>query len=226
MRILAAAAVAAAHAAAVFACSGDAQPDTAADVDAGIPRRDGGPVDPIEGGKTADAGTTGPTPSCSRYCDLVDESCTGEHAQYASTDECLAFCAHLPSGKAGDEAAPSLACRQYYAGNPARTDPMQYCLASGPFGGGLCGDRCEAFCELTLSACGTGAAAPYEKRSDCATACAGFAFLEPGVDGGGETPDGPDEGNTLNCRLFHLREAMRAPAEACPELAADSGACR
>lgn len=196
--------------------------------DGGKPVRDGGPVDPLEGGAdSSDAGTTPPLPSCTRYCDLVQKHCTGEHAQYASNEDCLAFCTHLPPGDPWEQKkAPTLACRQYYAGNPALTDPAAYCAAAGPFGGGLCGDRCTAFCEVTLSACAPdGGAAPFPSLPDCKTACAGFTFRDAGTDGGGEGLDGPASGDTLNCRLFHLREAVVDP-QACATLANDASACR
>lgn len=195
--------------------------------DAGKAGRDGGTVDPLEGGGDSDAGTNLPPPSCAKYCDLVQKHCTGEHAQYASDEDCLAFCAHVPPGDPWEsKKAPSLACRQYYAGNPALTDPAAYCAAAGPFGAGLCGDRCTAFCEVTLSACGPDSgAAPFPSLADCKTACANFSFRDAGTDGGGEGLDGPESGDTLNCRLFHLREAV-VDREACASLGADAGACR
>ncbi len=229
-RLAYAAAVTAAVAVAggVFACSSSAEePASSPGADAGKAGRDAGPVDPLEGGSSTDAGTNPPPPSCTKYCDLVQKHCTGENAQYADAESCLAFCAHLPPGDPWEqEKAPSLACRQYYAGNPALTDPAAYCAAAGPFGGGLCGDRCTAFCEVTLSACAPDAGeAPFPSLPACKTACADFAFRDAGTDGGGEGLDGPTEGNTLNCRLFHLRKAV-VDDEACADLGADASACR
>src|SRR5688572_17108589 len=77
------------------ACSSSASFEAGASADGGVIRRDAAPVDPTEAGPELDAGL-GPAPSCEKYCDLVMASCTGENAQYASTDDCLAFCAHLP----------------------------------------------------------------------------------------------------------------------------------
>lgn len=215
-------------AAAAFACGSDAsEAVTTGRADAGKGGRDAGPVDPLEGGDgTSDAGSYPPPATCAAYCDLVQKNCPGEHAQYASAEDCLAFCAHLPPGDPWEQTkAPSLACRQYYAGNPALTDPAAYCTAAGPFGGGLCGDRCTAFCQVTLSACTPDAGdAPYATTPDCTTACAAFSFRDAGTDGGGEGIDGPATGDTLNCRLFHLREAAVDPA-ACAALGTDGG-CR
>ncbi|AKU99804.1 hypothetical protein AKJ09_06468 [Labilithrix luteola] len=56
------------------------------------------------------------------------------------------------------------------------------------------------------------------------TACSTFPFRDAGVDGGGESPTGPDAGNTLNCRLFYLRTAL-TDTSACAELGPDSRTC-
>jgi hypothetical protein len=189
-------------------------------------RKDGGLVGLADGG-TYDSGTPpGPEPSCGKYCDLVMDSCVDDQAQYASRAECLELCARLPAGDAGDIESNTVSCRQYYAGSPARTNAGSYCLAAGPFGGGVCGDRCTAFCGLTLDACSPDAAtAPYGSYPDCQTACAGFAYKDGGADGGGEPPDGPATGDTLNCRLYQLRAAVH-DGTACGNLGADSGTCR
>lgn len=191
-------------------------------------RRDGALVDPLEAGSPALDGNVGVTASCARYCDLVMSNCKDEHAQYASNEECLAFCSHLPltspMPQAEDKQGASVACRQYWADSPARTSPKDYCLAAGPFGAGVCGDRCTAYCSVVLSACPPDGGAPvYATQPECATACAAFAYVDAGADGGGEDPGGPDDGKSLNCRLYHLRSAAQQPA-ACA-LLADAGPC-
>ena len=210
----------------VSACGSSVTSDRAGPDDASV-RRDGGPVQPSEAG-AYDAGLINePAPSCVKYCDLVMETCIDQSAQYASRAQCLEFCARLPSGDAGDpDESNTVGCRQIYAGSPARTNPGGYCLAAGPFGGGVCGDRCTAFCGLTLGACSPDAGgAPYGSYPDCQTACAGYRYQDGGSDGGGETPDGPTGGDTLNCRLFHVRGAIQ-DGSGCVNLGLDSGACR
>ena len=193
--------------------------------------RDGSPVDPADGSAPADGGAVGPQPECRTYCDAVLESCKDGQAQYASKDECLAFCARLPPGKSGDNDGDSVACRQLYAGSPARTDSAKFCGAAGPFGGGgICGERCPIFCELAVGVCpagGTGpdaSAPPYGSYADCQTTCLGFAYKDGGVDGGGELATGPASGNTLNCRLYYLREAVTY-GQSCENLGPQSPAC-
>ncbi len=193
--------------------------------DAGV-RRDVGAVDPPEGGFVDASNDAGPTPSCTKYCLLVTEACAAENAQYVSDKDCLSFCERLPVGEPGDKSGNTLACRQHFAGTPAHALPGTYCLAAGPFGGGVCGTRCTAFCQVALATCKAGVAlAPYDSYPTCADACTGFAFWDGGTDGGGENPSGPESGDTLNCRMHWLRNATVDP-DACPNIGPDSGACR
>jgi hypothetical protein len=192
-------------------------------------RRDAGPVDPKEAGPPLDAGSA-PAPSCAKYCDLVMAHCTEANTQYASVGECLAFCGHLPlaqpTTEADEKEAASVACRQYWADGPARTSPETYCLAAGPFGGNVCGDRCTAFCGVLLSACAPDGGSPaYSTQPECATACAGFLYRDPVADGGGESPAGPESGDTLNCRLYWLRAATNDPQK-CQKLRPNEDICK
>lgn len=210
-------------------CGGSVPETTAAVADAASVRRDATPVDPKEAGPAVDAGMR-PPPSCAKYCALVMANCKDESAQYASTDDCLAFCEHLPleqpAREADEKEAPSVACRQYWADGPALTSPQKYCLAAGPFGGNVCGDRCTAFCGVLLSTCSPdGGVVAYESQPDCATACAGFTYKDDVADGGGEAPSGPQQGDTLNCRLYWLREATKDPQK-CAVLGPQNDGCR
>lgn len=193
-------------------------------LDAGA-RKDGSPVEPPEAGASDAAPPPQPVPSCEKYCTTVLQACSGDQAQYASKAECVALCERLPVGEPGEQDTNTLACRAIYAGTPAKSDPAKYCVAAGPFGGGLCGDRCNAFCQLAVAVCPAPGAGPYPAYPDCATACASFAYRDAGADGGGETPEGPTSGDTLNCRLYQLREVVRTGA-GCADIGADSGACR
>lgn len=227
-RALALSALSAAFFGVLWACGSSGLDETATnrDQDAGMTRKDGAPVELEDTGTATDSGAP-PPPSCGKYCDLVMSSCTGDNVQYASNDECLAFCAHLPqTGDGEPKQAPSLSCRQYWADSPAHTNPAAYCLAAGPFGGNVCGDRCKAFCDVLLSACSPDGGTPiYGSASECATACASFSYRDAGIDGGGEGPQGPASGDTLNCRLFALRAATKNP-EKCALLHPDGGACK
>ena len=83
----------------------------------------------------------------------------------------------------------------------------------------------KAFCDVVLAACSPDGGVPaYPTQPECASACAGFSYRDAGADGGGEDPYGPSHGDSLNCRLYHLRAATRSP-EKCVLLRPDSGAC-
>lgn len=232
-RIVLAALCAASLGAAIFSCSTTTETSSSSSggSDGGL-SRDADPVDVFDG--TTGPGDSGVTPlpplACDKYCALVQSHCKGERAQYASEADCLSFCQHIPPGDPSEpKETAGMYCRQYYAGNPSLTDPETYCAAAGPFGGGLCGDRCTAFCQVALSACAPGSvdagAAPYASLPKCKTECLEYTFREAGVDGGGEGLDGPSSGNTLNCRLHQLRKAV-TEAGACDDLGPDAGDCR
>lgn len=223
-------------AAAVVACGASeedlTQNVTSSDSGTNI-KRDSSLVDPVESGAPPEAGLA-PQATCDKYCDLVTTNCTGANAQYASREECARFCEHLPltektrTGAGPDEKeAASVACRQYWADSPSKTSPDSYCLAAGPFGGNSCGDRCTAFCDILLSACSPDAGndSPYADRGECVTACTAFTYRDAGTDGGGEGPNGPDAGDSLNCRLWELRAAVMNPAK-CAYLRRESAACK
>lgn len=229
-RIMVAALGAASFGGAIFSCAASSETVTSPGgaVDGGL-FRDSPPVDVFDGSNPgADAGIEPPPQvNCAKYCDLVQSHCKGENAQYGSKDDCLAFCEHLPPGDPNEpKETPGMYCRQVYAGSPSLTDPEQYCAAAGPFGGGICGDRCTAFCQVAFSACAPdGGVRPYATVPKCKTECIEYTFKEAGVDGGGEGLDGPKAGDTLNCRLYHLRNAVR-DASSCEDLGPDAGDCR
>lgn len=209
--------------------SADTGPASVSPTDSGTIRRDAAPVDPTEAGPALDASAP-PAPSCSKYCELVMTNCKGKSAQYASVQDCLAFCDHLPlvelANEEDEKEAASVACRQYWADTPARTSPETYCLAAGPFGGNTCGDRCTAFCGVLLNVCSPdGGMTAYPSQPECASACAGFTYRDAGVDGGGEGPSGPESGDTLNCRLYWLRSTTKN-AMKCQLLEPQSDICK
>lgn len=164
----------------------------------------------------ADAAASG---SCDRYCEMVEASCPGTFAQYESATQCLRVCAALPTGTLGDRSSNTVACRQAYAGNVSKTDPAKYCAVAGPFGGGVCGERCDAYCALALAACPGG---PWTSLPACISACTNLRYEDGGADAG-EGIFGPTTGDTLNCRTRHLLAAFADPTEC--ETLASGGVC-
>ncbi len=106
---------------------------------------DGGPmtdghVPDTDSGPTPDGGPV-PTGPCTDLCNELATNCTGANAQYASTDECMAYCtgAGWPEGTAGEMAGNTISCRIYHGGAPAMMDPATHCPHAGPSGAGVCG---------------------------------------------------------------------------------------
>jgi hypothetical protein len=192
---------------------------------------DGGGAD----GGAVEAGEAGAL-SCTTYCNAIMAACTGANAQYQTPAECLTACAFFPVGTVADTSGNTLGCRTYHSGL-ALTGPVPHCWHAGPFGFGLCGQQCDDFCLLTTSYCSpdagyAGDAAPYASLSACTTACPGFTSIAGGDGGpaidGGFFAMGPGGGNTLDCREYHLGNALTSTAlqqAHCPHPAVVSAPC-
>jgi hypothetical protein len=172
-----------------------------------------------------DPGPTGAgsteTASCQEYCDAVLVGCTGPLRAYDNAGQCLATCALMAPGKVGDR-GNTVACRLPHA---KAGSGRQTCMNASAYGGGVCGDRCDAFCELVDKNCiaPLGAAAPYASKPDCVEACQKIRYDSTGVEGPGQAFDGED---TLNCRMFHLILSLDDRVGHCPHTAVQSATCR
>lgn len=146
------------------------------------------------------------TPTCAAYCASVTQNCTGGAAQYASEADCVAFCdannLTWGVGTTADAAGNTLGCRQYHAGAAANDD---HCAHAGPTGGGACGTYCDVYCDAALNNC-TADNQLYADTETCHAICEHF-------------PDNGNvnaaEGDSVQCRLYHLGAAKAAPADHC-----------
>ncbi len=204
-------------------------PDAGTETDAGTTTDSATTTSDAEA--TPDTGTeAGAAPSCTAYCSAVMSTCTGSFKQYLDTGECMTACALLPLGTAGDTSGNTVGCRTTHAGLAVTGGLNPHCWHAGPFGYGACGSECDSFCLLATSYCSAdggfdGGAPPYASLSACTTACAGFPKIDDadgggvvGVDGGYTTggatdasTGGPTIGNTLDCREWHLDNALDIP---------------
>ena len=162
-----------------------------------------------------------PAPTCADYCAAVTTSCTGDDAQYASEAACLTYCqgwANLPAGTTADTSGNTLGCRIYHAG-VAATPGMAatHCPHAGPTGGDVCGSLCDNYCHLAMTNCTAGNAL-YSNEAQCQTACATLH-----ADGA----QGDADGDTVQCRIYHLGVAGSNPPDSnathCPHGGADGG---
>lgn len=151
---------------------------------------------------------------CEQYCDAVTQNCKDANSQYASFEECREMCAFMPAGKEGVR-ENSIQCRLAQA---KAAGSKETCAASGPFGGGVCGTRCEGFCRGVVGNCGTD---PYPDEGTCIETCNTFTF-DPNLP---EGPSLPIDGDTLNCRGVHLRLSLHAKIPHCSHTARISDVC-
>ncbi|MBI2378302.1 MAG: hypothetical protein HYV07_30160 [Deltaproteobacteria bacterium] len=160
---------------------------------------------------------------CDTYCDQALAHCTDANEIYPGADaaakraNCLASCEALPTD--GDPFATegnSVQCRTYHASFPAVANAALHCPHAAVGGGGVCGERCDAYCDQVMANCeglysGTNAA---ETRANCEASCAAF-------------PSDPAkllEGNSVECRTYHASfPAAANGALHCPHAGAGGG---
>jgi hypothetical protein len=180
-------------------------------------------------GGTGNAGTGGGgggnKPLCETYCDTVGASCTGTNEQYESRAVCLRTCARLEEGQAGDDAGNTIQCRLHYAESAASApgEAAGACSAAGPGGAQLdapnvCGSYCEGLCAIALDTC-KGANFRFTSLSECKAACETLPDL-------GNYNDKIIEGNSVQCRLYHVSAAQIDPIIHCPHVGGDVGPCK
>ena len=173
------------------------------------------------GGATGGAG--GVALTCDDYCAEVEANCTGDNAQYPTTEACKGVCATFDPGTLADMSGATLGCHLYHGGAPAAGTPATHCPHAGPLGGGACGEDCANFCEIAVAVCGSQGTPPYSDAAACMTACMSFP----------DTTAVPyntsvSSGDSLACRMYHLTVAATSAADAathCPHIAATSTTC-
>jgi hypothetical protein len=160
--------------------------------------------------------------SCDTYCQDQMANCTGSLLQFPDMASCLAVCKSYPTGKSSDMAGDTLGCREYHttvAGMSAM-NAKTHCWHGGPTGGdadntdtaaGVCGDGCEAFCDLEAVAC-TGAEQQYASKSACMSACRAF----PKPTAASYDVAGASASHDFFCYMYHLTAASTDPKTHCP----------
>lgn len=159
--------------------------------------------------------------SCPAYCDAVLANCTESLRAYDNRDQCMKMCAFMPKGAEGAR-ENSVECRLTQAKAGSSRDA---CLAASAYGGNVCGNRCDVFCDLVDKNCiqTQGDAAPYKSKSDCVEACHAFTYKADGFEGPGEAASGAND--SLNCRMYHLILSLDDRVNHCPHVAVQSAVC-
>jgi hypothetical protein len=162
-------------------------------------------------GGMSGAGGAAPLSLCEQYCNRVESSCVDANRQYASREACLAVCGLLDAGEAGVLTGNTVRCRLNQAQFAATTgEPGMHCFASGPGGAGVCGEDCEGYCTLMSAKC-----TQLGTYTECLEACDEVPDLS-------QPPNNVrfsasiDEGDSLQCRLYHVSAATLDPVLHCP----------
>jgi hypothetical protein len=190
---------------------------------------DGGSTPADTGGATdsakTDTGgdTAAATPNCEDYCTANIATCTGDLKQYNDKATCMAMCAKMDVGKAGDTAGDTLGCRTYHTGAASKDadSAKTHCMHSGPYGGAVCGDsRCADYCKLAVALCGDKTGATFTTVAACLTDCnaASFDATKPEID--------PTAVGKTNCTQYHLEAAALTPDPHCGHLSTTAGPCK
>lgn len=154
---------------------------------------------------------------CPDYCQLMDDHCDGDLAQYPGQAICEATCALMEPGEETDVLGNTASCRAHHALLAAESaDP--HCLHAGPTGDTTCGGPCESFCSLALVAC-PGELSPFLDADDCIAQCEAFD-PEPRYSAS------VTEGDSYACRMHHLTLAALQSEVHCSHIATDSPVCR
>ena len=138
---------------------------------------------------------------CDVYCTGMTEHCDGTYPDDAA---CRRACAGFPRG---EEQGHTLECRQYLVDLSAAF--AVDCDAAGPGGGGVCGGRCEVYCELATRYC----ADAWDGGPDCIETCE--SWRAGGV-------DGDIAGDTVECRTSWVTQAI-ADEAACGNAGPEGG---
>jgi hypothetical protein len=162
---------------------------------------------------------------CDTYCDTVGETCTDQFAQYESRAVCMKVCSRLDPGQPGDDVGNTVNCRLHYAESAATAGELaSNCSAAGPGGSnadvptGICGTYCEGLCRIAFDSC-RGAQVIFSSVSECVAACRTIPDL-------GNYNANIQDGNSVQCRLYHVSAAQIDPVIHCPHVTGTVGPCR
>jgi len=157
-------------------------------------------------------------PLCNEYCDAVMEYCAGPFQVYANRVQCLSLCAVMLEGLPGETRGDTVQCRLTHALLARDTaEPASHCPQAGPGGAAAlpeapsCATNCEGLCSTMQSICPE----QYPSLHTCLDDCASVPDL-------GGYSIGVGQGNSVQCRLFHLAAAAAAPDPHCTHAAGDT----
>jgi hypothetical protein len=176
----------------------------------------GGILD-IEDAECRLEGCSGDSAVCLEYCDTVQAACSGEFSVYVSRPICLAVCRHLEPGRPGDDGVNTVQCRLRQAQFAAdQFDFLTHCPPAGPGGGDFCGSNCEGLCTILQSAC------VNNQQFLSFDACMENCLTTPDMGDYNTADPEMSEGDSVQCRLWHVSASAEAIKPHCPHAAGAS----
>jgi len=180
---------------------------------------DASPDPLLQGG--AGQGGNGPVGYCDDYCSSIEENCQDDLQQYSARAVCEGVCAALPEGNIDNPVGNTIACRMKNATEAGQIGGQTECSAAGPGTDGICGDNCDSFCLLFQSLCSV----QFEQEfagslNDCRELCNTLPDL---FDDDGTTFSSSltTQGNSVQCRLYHVSQAVLDAATHCKHASGD-----
>ena len=138
---------------------------------------------------------------CPKYCADIQATCSGDNAQYPTTDNnatCLRICGGI---QALDSGTNTIACRSLNISSAKdETDPQakhDECVGAGVSAINCAASQCAAFCQVDMQLCGSTSPPPYKTVDDCIAACANWPSTFTGQLIG-------STGDNLECRTYHF----------------------
>jgi hypothetical protein len=122
------------------------------------------------------------------------------NAQYASDAQCQTVCGILSGAMV--TGMDTIACRTMAAAFK-QGQQVPACWHAGPFGYGVCGAECDAFCAIATSVCSS----VYPDMASCLMTCGDFTPIP--ADPAAYTTMGPTSGDNLACREYYLIAAIQ-----------------
>ena len=151
---------------------------------------------------------------CEQYCATITANCDDDDIQYSTEENCNQVCPNLPGFNNPDTIGDTVGCRLENA-EQAGVIGADECPTAGPGSEGACGDNCTTFCLLFEKACGTEPVDlfDYANQAACRADCASFPDMGP------FSAELTTDGDTVQCRLYHVSQAFVDAAFHCEHAA-------
>jgi len=184
--------------------------------DAGLMDMDASVMPPQPDAGKPDAGKPDAGPptgglSCVTMCTEVMAECIGAFRQFDSMEQCMSMCADMALGTESDASGNTVGCRITHVRRGVMMGALDvHCNHAGPTGGLVCGSYCDNLCKGATTACVTANGVenpPYDSYEACMGLC------EQDEEGNGGYPVSNQiiiaNGDSVNCRIFHLANAYK-----------------